>query len=81
MEPTTLGSRIAPGPRSARFRHRMHRGEPGPSGGGRGESPHGSWDGKGRKHEGFEILVPWSYVVAILEIGEEGGGARRIGFL
>jgi hypothetical protein len=42
---------------------------------------HGSWDGKGRKHEGFEILVPWSYVVAILEIGEEGGGARRIGFL
>ena len=41
----------------------------------------GSWDGKGSKHEGFEILVPWSYVVAILEIGAEGGGARRIGFL
>jgi hypothetical protein len=40
-----------------------------------------SWDGKGGKHEGFEILVPWSYVVAILEIGAEGGGARRIGFL
>ena len=42
---------------------------------------HGSWDGKGRKHEGFEILVPWSYVVAILEIGEEGEGAWRVGFL
>jgi hypothetical protein len=41
----------------------------------------GSWDGAGRKHEGFEILVPWSYVVAILEIGAEGGGAPRIGFL
>jgi hypothetical protein len=41
----------------------------------------GSWDGGGRKHEGFEILVPWSYVVAILEIGAESGGARRIGFL
>jgi len=41
----------------------------------------GSWDGKGRKHEGFEILVPWSYVVAMLEIGAEGGDARRIGFL
>ena len=24
----------------------------------------GSWDGAGGKHEGFEILVPWSYVVA-----------------
>jgi hypothetical protein len=42
---------------------------------------HGSWDGEGGKHEGFEILVPWSYVVAILEVGAEGGGARRIGFL
>ena len=41
----------------------------------------GSWDGEGRRHEGFEILVPWSYVVAIMEIGGEGGGARRIGFL
>jgi hypothetical protein len=41
----------------------------------------GSWDGGGRKQEGFEILVPWSYVVAILEISAEGGGARRIGFL
>lgn len=41
----------------------------------------GSWDGGGRKHEGFEILVPWSYVVAILEIGAEGGDARRVGFL
>jgi hypothetical protein len=41
----------------------------------------GSWDGEGRKHEGFEILVPWSYVVAILEIGAAAGGARRIGFL
>jgi len=41
----------------------------------------GSWDGGGRKHEGFEILVPWSYVVAILEIGAEGEGAPRIGFL
>jgi hypothetical protein len=41
----------------------------------------GSWDGAGGKHEGFEILVPWSYVVAILEIGAEGGGAPRIGFL
>jgi hypothetical protein len=42
---------------------------------------HGSWDGGGRKYEGFEMLVPWSYVVAILEISAEGGGARRIGFL
>ena len=42
---------------------------------------HSSWDGEGRKHEGFEILVPWSYVVAILEVGAEGGGAGRIGFL
>ncbi len=41
----------------------------------------GSWDGGGGKHEGFEIFVPWSYVVAILEIGAEGGGARRVGFL
>jgi hypothetical protein len=41
----------------------------------------GSRDGGGRKHEGFEILIPWSYVVAILEVGAEGGGARRIGFL
>ena len=38
-------------------------------------------DGEGRKHEGLEILVPWSYVVAILEVGAEGGGAGRIGFL
>jgi hypothetical protein len=34
-----------------------------------------------RKYEGFEMLVPWSYVVAILEISAEGGGVRRIGFL
>ena len=41
----------------------------------------GSWDAGSGKHEGFEILVPWSYVVAILEIGAEGGGVSRIGFL
>lgn len=41
----------------------------------------GSWDGQGRRHEGFEILVPWSYVIAILEIGAEGVVTRRVGFL
>jgi hypothetical protein len=42
---------------------------------------HGSWDNEGRKREGFEVLIPWSYVVAILEIGEDDGGAWRVGFL
>jgi hypothetical protein len=41
----------------------------------------GSWDSQGGQHEGFEIFVPWSYVVGILEIGRESTGARRAGFL
>jgi hypothetical protein len=40
----------------------------------------GSWDSQGGRHEGFEFLVPWSYVVGILEIGENTG-ASRAGFL
>ena len=40
----------------------------------------GCWDSQGERHEGFEIFVPWSYVVGILEIGRENTGASRAGF-
>ena len=35
---------------------------------------HSSWDGEGRKHEGFEILVPWS---CGRDSGSRCGGRRR----
>ena len=41
----------------------------------------GCWDSRGGRHEGFEILVPWSYVVGILEIGRESTGVSRAGFV
>ena len=40
-----------------------------------------SWDGGGRAHDGFEILVPWRYVVAILEVWDEQAmKERQVGF-
>jgi hypothetical protein len=41
----------------------------------------GSWDSQGGRHAGFELFVPWLYVVGILEIGRENAGASRAGFL
>ena len=41
----------------------------------------GCWDSRGGRHEGYEIFVPWSYVVGILEISRESTGVGRAGFL
>jgi hypothetical protein len=42
---------------------------------------HGSWDGEGGKHEGSKFSSRERMLVGILEIGAEGGGTGRIGFL
>jgi hypothetical protein len=41
----------------------------------------GCWDSRGGRHEGYEIFVPWAYVVGILEISRESTGVSRAGFL
>ena len=37
----------------------------------------GTWDAKGTKHGGIEVLIPWSQVVGILKIGAEADEASK----
>jgi hypothetical protein len=41
----------------------------------------GSWDGGGRKHDGFDTLVPWLYVSRFWRSVRRAEVPPRIGFL
>jgi hypothetical protein len=40
-----------------------------------------TWDRSGRQHAGIELVIPWGYVIAVLELREPETAMKRLGFL